>query len=116
LPNDLLPDAITPSLARRLLDTTLEGLAKHIARGEIHFHPGSVDRALVSRADVERVLGRSLTLAELAAAYRRGEARSQANKKYYLRRLIQQAAQALLDNHRLRPRRSDGGYSAPAAP
>jgi hypothetical protein len=72
---------------------------------------------MVSRADVERVLGRSLTLAELAAAYRRAEARSQANKKYYLKRLIQQAAQAIADNHRIRPRRSDGGNSgAPAAP
>jgi hypothetical protein len=65
------------------LKCSAEFLLDAIANRVIEVVPGAA-RASVRRGDVEKLLGRPLTLEDLQNAWRAGDSRRQANKKYYI--------------------------------
>jgi hypothetical protein len=93
--NDLIPSHFTPAVACRLLRCSSAFLTDAIARGVIRLEPCATMRQKISRADVEKLLGRLLTAEDVLRAWAAGEPRRQANSRYYLnkkRRATQRTA------------------------
>jgi hypothetical protein len=80
---DLIPSYFSPAVACRLLHCSSELLVDAISKGVISLEPCAVLRTKISRGAVEKLLGRALTLEDVAAAWNAGEPRRRANARYY---------------------------------
>jgi hypothetical protein len=80
---DLLPSHFTPATTCRLLNCSSELLVEAISRGVIRLEPCALLRQRISRADVEKLLGRPLTPEDVLRAWQAAEPRRQANARYY---------------------------------
>jgi hypothetical protein len=80
-----LPGAFTAPIAAKLLKTTPDLLAELTAAGAIAAVPCEGWRRY-SRTEIERVLGRELTVAEWLAADREHDRRRAIHKRYNLKR------------------------------
>jgi hypothetical protein len=85
-PDDLIPSHFTPAVACRLLSCSGAFLTDAIARGVIRLEPCAILRQRISRADIEKLLGRPLTPEDVLSAWKAGEPRRQANSRYYANR------------------------------
>jgi hypothetical protein len=56
------------------------------SKGVIPLSPCAVLRTKISREAVEKLLGRALSLEDVAAAWKAGEPRRRANAKFYAKR------------------------------
>src|SRR5271165_6125059 len=84
LASGLMPSSFPAPIAAKLLRTTPESLASLTRVGAIMAIPGA--RASYSRGEVERILGRALTLEEYRTADDRHEPRRAANRRYNRKR------------------------------
>jgi hypothetical protein len=89
--DDLIPSHFTPAVVCRLLNCSSALLVDGIDRGVIRLEPCATLRHKIGRADVEKLLGRSLTPEDVVRAWKAGEARRQANSKYYSNRKLRVA-------------------------
>src|SRR5271165_7543917 len=80
----LMPSSFPAPIAAKLLRTTPESLASLTRVGAIMAIPGA--RASYSRGEIERILGRALTLEEFRQADYQHEPRRAANKRYNRKR------------------------------
>src|SRR5690242_13564405 len=77
-----IPARLTPATVCRILNCSPAVLLNAIRGRVIEIIPAA--RASIRRADVERILGRNLTLEDLEGAWRAGDQRRQVNKRYYI--------------------------------
>jgi hypothetical protein len=78
-----MPSYFTPAVACRLLNCSSALLVDTISRGVVRLEPCATMRTKISRADVEKLLGRPLTPEDVLRAWQAGEPRRQANARYY---------------------------------
>jgi hypothetical protein len=83
--SDLIPSHFSPANVCHLLACTREFLADAMARGVLTLETCIEARHKISRAQVERLLGRVLTPEDVLSAWKAGEARRKANARYYAR-------------------------------
>jgi hypothetical protein len=93
-PQDLLPPRFSAPISARLLRTTPEALAKLRRAGAIHAETRP-PRAHYSRAELERVLGRGLTIEEWLRAWKAEKPRRDANRRYNAKRRVADSAKGL---------------------
>lgn len=79
--NDLIPSSFTAPIAAKILRTTPESLASLTRTGAIIALPGE-SWTRYSREELERILGRQLTVPEWLEADRDHDRRREANRRY----------------------------------
>jgi hypothetical protein len=88
-PDDLIPSHFTPAVACRLLNCSSALLVDAISRGVIRLEPCATLRTKISRAGIEKLLGRPLTPEDVLRAWKSSEPRRQANARYYVNKKSQ---------------------------
>src|SRR5690242_11020057 len=81
--NHLIPPTFTAPIAAKLLRTTPESLASLTRTGAIAALP---TRTRYAREEIERILGRTLTIEEWLRADREHDSRREANRRYNQKR------------------------------
>jgi hypothetical protein len=120
----LLPETVTHPIAAKLLGISEARLVELVAQGAIR-QPAGRQWRRYRTSDIEHLLNRSLTPEDYLRAERSHDGRraqvkrnndaarfSPATTPSFLRRI----AQAFIDNHTIRPRRSDDGRGGSGAP
>ena len=82
-PDHLIPSHFTPAIACRILNCSSVLLVDAISRGVVRLEPCATMRTKISRADIEKLLGRPLTPEDVLSAWKAGEPRRKANARYY---------------------------------